>query len=183
MEYTTDSRPLTTVQKCVVLALAAGSTITAAAEANGIQRITIYRWMKTRKEFSAALHRARAEFVLASRDKLYHLSNRALDTLLTVLDNPKSSPAVLLRTSVFTLQRLRNPRRPRNRLSHPPWTQPNVSKCYTIRRITRMLHPPPAIPLPPHPLTAAKLDCDPAPLPLPSLKPATVTRNTLRFST
>jgi uncharacterized protein (DUF1778 family) len=110
MEYTTDSRPLTTVQKCVVLALAAGSTITAAAEANGIQRITIYRWMKTRKEFSAALHRARAEFVLASRDKLYHLSNRALDTLLTVLDNPKSSPAVLLRTSVFTLQRPQMPK-------------------------------------------------------------------------
>jgi hypothetical protein len=52
----------------------------------------------------------RAEFVLASRDKLYHLSNRALDTLLAILDNPKSSPAVLLRTSMFILQRPQMPK-------------------------------------------------------------------------
>src|ERR1022692_1424713 len=71
----------------------------------GVHRVTIYRWMKTCKPFSAALHRARAEFVLARRDDLYHLSNRALETLLAVLDNPTSSPAVLLRTAMFILQR------------------------------------------------------------------------------
>jgi hypothetical protein len=105
MEHTTDSSPLSTVQQCVVNALAAGSTLTDAAEAYGVHRVTIYRWMKTCKPFSAALHRARAEFVLARRDDLYHLSNRALETLLAVLDNPTSSPAVLLRTAMFILQR------------------------------------------------------------------------------
>jgi len=110
MEHTADSPPLTTVQQCVVNALAAGSTVTAAAEAYGIQRMTVYRWMKTLPQFSAALHRARAEFVLARRDDLYHLSNRALETLLAVLDNPRSSPAVLLRTATFILQRPQLPK-------------------------------------------------------------------------
>ena len=110
MEHTTDSSPLSTVQQCVVNALAAGSTLTDAAEAYGVHRVTIYRWMKTCKPFSAALHRARAEFVLARRDDLYHLSNRALETLLAVLDNPTSSPAVLLRTAMFILQRPQLPK-------------------------------------------------------------------------
>jgi uncharacterized protein (DUF1778 family) len=110
MEHTTGSPPLTAVQQCVVDALAAGSTITAAAEAYGIQRVTIYRWMKTRKEFVTALRRARAAFVLARRDDLHHLSNRALETILFVLDNPKSSSGVLLRTAMFVLQRPQMPK-------------------------------------------------------------------------
>jgi hypothetical protein len=110
MEHSTDSPPLSTVQQWVVNTLAAGATLTAAAEAYGVHRVTIYRWMKTSKPFSAALHRARAEFVLARRDDLHHLSNRALETLLAILDNPKSSPAVLLRTSMFILQRPQLPK-------------------------------------------------------------------------
>jgi hypothetical protein len=110
MEHSADIPPLTTVQQCVVDALAAGSTITDAAEAHGVHRVTVYRWMKTSKPFSDALHRARAEFVLARRDDLHHLSNRALETLLAILDNPRSSPAVLLRTSVFILQRPQQPK-------------------------------------------------------------------------
>jgi hypothetical protein len=99
MEHSTD-----------VNALAAGSTLTDAAEAYGVHRVTIYRWMKTCKPFSAALQRARAEFVLARRDDLHQLTNRALETLLAILDNPKSSPAVLLRTAMFILQRPQMPK-------------------------------------------------------------------------
>jgi hypothetical protein len=66
--------------------------------------------MKTHKQFSAALHGARAEFVLARRDDLHLLSNRALETLLAILDNPRSSPAVLLRTAMFILQRPQLPK-------------------------------------------------------------------------
>jgi hypothetical protein len=110
MEHSADTPPLTTVQQCVVDALAAGSTLTAAAEAYGVHRVTVYRWMKTSQPFSAALHRARAEFVLARRDDLHQLSNRALETLLAILDNPRSSPAVLLRTAMFILQRPQLPK-------------------------------------------------------------------------
>src|SRR5450631_1553701 len=110
MTHSTESPLLTTVQQCVIDALAAGATLTDAAEANNINRATIYRWMKTRKEFSTALHHARAEFVLARRDDLHYLSNRALEILLVILNNPKSSPAVLLRTAMFILQRPQLPK-------------------------------------------------------------------------
>jgi uncharacterized protein (DUF1778 family) len=110
MKPFTESPLLTTVQQCVIDALAAGATLTAAAEANGLNRVTIYRWMKTHKQFSAALHQARAEFVLARRDDLHYLSNRALEALLAILDNPRSSPAVLLRTAMFILQRPQLPK-------------------------------------------------------------------------
>ena len=92
MEHSTDNPPLSAAQQCVVDALAAGSALTDAAEAYGIHRVTVYRWMKNCKPFAAALHRARAEFVLARRD------------------NPKSSPAVLLRTAMFILQRPQLPK-------------------------------------------------------------------------
>src|SRR5450755_3709087 len=110
MTHSTESPLLTTVQQCVINALATGATLTDAAEANNINRATIYRWMKTRKEFSTALHHARAEFVLARRDDLHYLSNRALEILLVILDNPKSSPAVLLRTAMFILLRPQLPK-------------------------------------------------------------------------
>src|ERR1039457_6325768 len=117
MEHAADSSPLSTIQQCVVNALAAGSTLTDAAEAYSVHRVTVYRWMKTCQPFSAALQRARAEFVLARRDDLHQLSNRALETLLAILDNPKSSAAVLLRTAMFILQR---PQMPKTGWSMPP---------------------------------------------------------------
>jgi hypothetical protein len=110
MENSTDTPPLSTVQQYVANALAAGSTLSDAAKAYGVHRVTVYRWMKTSQPFSAALHLARADFVLARRDDLHKLSNRALETLLAILDNPRSSPAVLLRTSMFILQRPQIPK-------------------------------------------------------------------------
>ena len=110
MGHSIDNPPLISVQQCVIDALAAGSTLTDAAETCGVHRVTIYRWMKTSQPFIAALHRARAEFVLARRDDLYHLSNRALETLLAVLDNTRSSPAVQLRAAMFILQRPQLPK-------------------------------------------------------------------------
>jgi hypothetical protein len=108
MEHATP--PLATVQQCVVNALAAGSTLSDAAKQYGVHRVTVYRWMKTSQSFADALHRARAEFVLARRDDLHKLSNGALEILLAILDNPKSSPAVLLRTAMFILQRPQLPK-------------------------------------------------------------------------
>jgi hypothetical protein len=122
----TDTPLLTSVQQCVVNALAAGTTLTSAAETFNVHRVTIYRWMKTSKPFIDALHRGRAEFVLARRDDLYQLSNRALEILMAILDNPKASPAVLLRTAMFILQR---PQLPKTGWSMPePAPNPDGNK-------------------------------------------------------
>lgn len=104
------NRQLTSVQQCVAEALASGATITAAADANNVHRVTVYRWMKTLPEFQSTLRRVRAEFLLAYRDEMHDLSGRAHQTLFAILDNPKSSPAVLLRASMFILQRPRDPK-------------------------------------------------------------------------
>src|SRR5260370_22262428 len=79
---------LTPIQQQVALALGSGSTITGAAEDAGLHRVTVYRWMKTSKDFSAAVQHARAEFILSRRDDLHHLSSRALEPLLSILANP-----------------------------------------------------------------------------------------------
>ena len=101
-------RPLSSPGE-VALALAAGSTITGAAEESGLHRATVYRWLKTHPGFNSAIQQARTEFILARRDDLHYLSNRAMETLLAILDNPRSSPAVLLRASMFILQRSQQP--------------------------------------------------------------------------
>ena len=101
----TDPAPLSPLQESVAQALGSGATISGAAEDAGISRVTVYRWMKASAGFSAAVQKARAEFLLSRRDDLHYLSNRALETLLAVLDNPRSSPAVLLRAASFILQR------------------------------------------------------------------------------
>ncbi len=100
-----ESAPLSPLQESVAQALGSGATISGAAEDAGISRVTVYRWMKTSAGFPAAVQKARAEFLLSRRDDLHYLSNRALETLLAVLDNPRSSPSVLLRAASFILQR------------------------------------------------------------------------------
>ena len=52
--------PLTTVQQCIVDALAASTTLCDAAKLYGVHRVTVYRRMKTSQPFTDALHRARA---------------------------------------------------------------------------------------------------------------------------
>ena len=102
---TLDSSSLSPIQEQVALALASGATLTAAAEAHGIHRVTIYRWIKTIPDFTAAVQQARVEYILARRDDLHHLSNRAVETLLSILDDPHASPSTRLRAAMFILQR------------------------------------------------------------------------------
>lgn len=107
MEDTTNQNQipsLTPLQEKVAEALACGATITGAAEETGLLRVTIYRWIKTMPAFVASVRRNRAEFAISRRDDLHYLANRAIETLLAILDNPRTSQAVHLRTSMFILQ-------------------------------------------------------------------------------
>ena len=99
------SPSLSQVQQSVADALGSGSTISGAAEEFEVSRLTIYHWIKTRKDFSAAVQQARAEFVLSRRDDLQYLSDRALESVTAILDNPATPSGVLLRAAMFILQR------------------------------------------------------------------------------
>jgi transposase-like protein len=99
------SPSLSTVQQSVADALGSGSTISGAAEEFEVSRVTIYNWIKTRKDFAAAIQQARAEFVLSRRDDLQYLSDRALESVIAILDNPSAPSGVLLRAAMFILKR------------------------------------------------------------------------------
>jgi uncharacterized protein (DUF1778 family) len=99
------SPSLSPVQQSVADALGSGSTISGAAEDFEVSRVTIYQWIKTRKDFAAAIQQARAEFVLSRRDDLQYLSDRALESVSAILDNPATPSGVLLRAAMFILQR------------------------------------------------------------------------------
>ncbi|MFN7937095.1 MAG: SEC-C metal-binding domain-containing protein [Bryobacteraceae bacterium] len=97
-------KPFTTPQITVIEALAAGATVTAAAELASVSRPTVYHWLEN-APFAQALAFAKQEHAISLRDRLQSMTEKALDKLEAVLDNPKSSPSVLLRASLAILNR------------------------------------------------------------------------------
>jgi len=107
---------LTPDQVKVVLALAQGNTYTAAAQAAGLNRVTIHRWLKTQEAFAAAVEQARADYILTLRDQLKDYTVHALATLGALLDDPNTPPAVRFRIAMVILNRPQFPK--------PGWNLP-----------------------------------------------------------
>jgi len=112
MQYFTPS------QVTVLQALAAGSTVTAAAAHASISRATIYNWLAN-PAFKQALAFAQQEYAITIQDRMQALSAKALDKLEALLDNPKSSPSVILKACLAILNRPRAPK--------PGWALPAAS--------------------------------------------------------
>jgi hypothetical protein len=96
---------LSRAQQSVADALGSGATISGAAEELEVSRVTIYHWIKTRKDFAAAIQQARAEFVFSRRDDLQYLSDRALESVIAILDDPSTPSGVRLRAAMLILRR------------------------------------------------------------------------------
>jgi AcrR family transcriptional regulator len=103
---------LSPVQAQVIQVLAKGSTVTAAANAAGIHRTTIHHWLRTQKEFAAALEQAHEEYVEQLRDELQELSGLALSKMRELLDDPNTPASVRLRAALAVLQRPSFPKAP-----------------------------------------------------------------------
>lgn len=95
---------LTPAQITVVQALAMGATLTAAAKLASVSRPTIYKW-KDDPVFNQVLAYAKQEYALTMHDRIQELTVKALGKLEEVLDNPKSSPSVILKASLAILNR------------------------------------------------------------------------------
>src|SRR5688500_3388437 len=83
MEHT--AAKLTPKQERAIAALLSQPTIEAAADTLGITRITIYRWLQE-PAFDAAYRAARREGVRQAIARLQHVSGKAVDALLEVID-------------------------------------------------------------------------------------------------
>jgi hypothetical protein len=103
--HSTPDANLSPVQQQVVAALAQGRTITSAAAAVQLHRSTLHNWLNSVPAFRAALAEARSQYAAQLRDEMKELSATALETLRTLLQDPHTSAAVRLRTSLAILGR------------------------------------------------------------------------------
>ncbi|MFN7933985.1 MAG: hypothetical protein U0R19_11695 [Bryobacteraceae bacterium] len=97
-------KQLTPTQVTVVQALALGATVTAAAKLASVSRPTIYKW-KSDPVFNQAVAYAKQEYAITMHDRMQALTAKAIDKLEEVLDNPKSSPSVILKAALAILNR------------------------------------------------------------------------------
>jgi AcrR family transcriptional regulator len=100
----TEIKPLdlTPAQSLAVAALAGGATKTAAAEAAGVSRPTLYHWFDYETAFIVELNRARAERSQAIRTELQNLATDAVRALRELL-GVGTPPAVRLRAALAVL--------------------------------------------------------------------------------
>lgn len=81
-------------KQCAALtALAGSATHAEAAEAAGVARETVTRWLNHHPQFQAAHGTLRNAIDTAAHDRLRTLRTKALDALHTVLDRPDVAPS------------------------------------------------------------------------------------------
>jgi len=88
---------LTAPQEAALEALLAGATVTDAAAAAGVDRVTLWRWRTTVPAFEAALNTGRVQLREAYQGRLYALAGRAVDTVEAAVEggDVKAALAVL----------------------------------------------------------------------------------------
>jgi hypothetical protein len=94
---------LTPAQGRAVVALAGGATVTAAAEAGGVSRPTVYAWLDGVPEFVAELNRARAEARDAIRAELRSLAVDAVAAMRELITSNETPPAIRLRAAMTVI--------------------------------------------------------------------------------
>jgi len=93
---------LTVRQAQVALALAQGATISAAAAAAGLNRVTIHRWLD-KSEFAEAVSQARAAYILSLHDEKRSQRAQAHATVDALLADPETPPEERLRLALTIL--------------------------------------------------------------------------------
>jgi DNA-binding phage protein len=89
---------LSPAQQQALAALLAGRTVTAAATAAGVNRTTVYRWLRDpdRPGFRRALERGRRELRQAMEARLLALASKAADCLEGALTDGDGKAALAL---------------------------------------------------------------------------------------
>ena len=90
---------LTPIHEQVLALIAAGSTISDAAESAGIHRNTIYNWLRSDPRFRCALAGAREAKALYWREQAEQLAAGALDTIRALMTDPAVPASVRLKAA------------------------------------------------------------------------------------
>ena len=96
---------LTSRQQQAIQAILATGDVTIAAQSVGVNRATLYRWMK-QPVFVQAVHSAEADAVEDLSRMLVRLGRTAVATLAKAMSDPATPPATRVRAADATLSRL-----------------------------------------------------------------------------
>jgi transposase-like protein len=96
---------LTSRQQQAIQAIVATGDVTIAAQSVGVNRATLYRWMK-QPAFVQAVHAAEADAVEDLSRMLVRLGRTAVATLARAMTDPATPPATKVRAADATLSRL-----------------------------------------------------------------------------
>ncbi len=96
---------LTTRQQQAIQAIVATGDVTIAAQSVGVNRATLYRWMK-QPSFVQAVHAAEADAVEDLSRMLVRLGRTAVATLAKAMSDPATPAATKVRAADATLSKL-----------------------------------------------------------------------------
>ena len=100
----TNKENLTVAQLKALGPLASGEAISHVAEAAGVDRSTVYRWLKNDAEFVAEFNRRREESVGAIQSELRTLAREAVAVLREILLDKNAPSSVRLRAALALLR-------------------------------------------------------------------------------
>ncbi len=96
---------LTSRQQQAIAAIIATGDVTVAAQSVGVNRATLYRWLR-QPSFVQAVHAAEADAVEDLSRMLVRLGRTAVATLARAMNDPATPPATKVRAADATLSRL-----------------------------------------------------------------------------
>ncbi len=97
---------LTAQQQQILVLLAQGKTINAAADAANIHRNTIANWRRSSEAFRNQWHNMQYEQAMHWRDQLQSIAQVAVDAILKTLTDEKTPPSVRLRAAIAVLDKV-----------------------------------------------------------------------------
>ncbi len=92
-------------QDIVIEGLVTGSSVSAAAEAAGVDRTTVYRWRRNDCAYQARLNRRRLELQDEIAVRLAACAGRAVENLRRAVDNGDLKASVIVLKAVGALDR------------------------------------------------------------------------------
>lgn len=105
MRHRATASTLTSRQRQAIEAIVATGDVTIAAQSVGVNRATLYRWMK-QPTFVQAVHVAEADAVEDLSRMLVRLGRTAVATLAKAMSDPATPPATKVRAADATLTKL-----------------------------------------------------------------------------
>ena len=96
-------------QAKAALTLARGGTASAAADAIGVHRASIYNWFKNNPDFKQAIEEIRRDRIERLNDEMRAIDSLALSRLRRILEDDSVPAAVHLRAALAVLKRPKEP--------------------------------------------------------------------------